>query len=173
MAESGEIGSESPPGEDGSTPPSHSAQAAVTDVNPSCVFCKICSKKAPAEVVYEDSEYVCFVDRKPASTHHYLVVPRTHIEDSRELTSSHTAMVERMAAIGQQVLEERGGRVEEARLGFHWPPFVFVKHLHLHVVSPESGMGWLNRTVIFRKESYFFTSPTYLINYLKSKKSKK
>ena len=137
--------------------------------DPNCIFCKICSKEAPAEIVYEDPDYVCFVDRKPASTHHYLVTPRRHIQDSRSLTASHIPMVERMAEIGRQMLEERGESVDKARFGFHWPPFVLVKHLHLHVISPESGMGWLNRTVIFRKDSYFFNSPNSMINYIKSK----
>lgn len=137
--------------------------------NPNCIFCKIAGKESPAEMVYEDSDYVCFVDRKPCSTHHYLVVPRQHISDSRVLTSSHTPMVERMAEIGRQVLEDRGGNFQEARLGFHWPPFIFVKHLHLHVVSPVSSMSWINRNVVFRKDSYVFSSPAYMVNYLKTK----
>lgn len=137
--------------------------------NPNCIFCKICCKESPAEVVYEDSDYVCFVDRKPCSTHHYLVVPRQHIQGPGVLTSSHTPIVERMTEIGKQVLEERGGNADEARLGFHWPPFVLVKHLHLHVISPESSMGWINRNIVFRKDSYVFSSPTYMVNYLKTK----
>ena len=153
-----------------STNPSLSAEISTSQLtNPNCIFCKIARKESPAEVVYEDSDYVCFVDRKPCSTHHYLVVPRQHIQDPRVLTSSHTPMVERMAEIGKQVLEERGGRLEEVRLGFHWPPFIFVKHLHLHVISPESAMGWINRNIVFRKDSYVFSSPAYMVNYLKKK----
>ena len=139
------------------------------DNNPNCIFCKICCKEAQAEVVYEDSDYVCFVDRKPVSKHHYLVVPRQHIQDSRALNSSHTPLVERMTEIGYKVLGERGGNVEDARLGFHWPPFIFVRHLHLHVISPEGDMGWVNRNIVFRKDSYVFSSPAYLLNYLKTK----
>ena len=147
--------------EDGSTPSS----------TLNCIFCKICSKESKAEILYEDSDYVCFVDRKPASTHHYLVVPRQHIRDPRELNSSHIPLVERMMEIGKQVLGEREGNSEEARIGFHWPPLILVKHLHLHVISPESEMGWLNRNVIFRKDSYFFISPPYMVDYLKKKNS--
>lgn len=137
--------------------------------DPNCVFCKICSKDAQAEIVYEDSDYVCIVDRRPASTHHYLVVPCQHIRDSRVLNASHIPLVKRMTEIGRQVLEQQGGKFEESRFGFHWPPFVLVKHLHLHVISPESEMGWLNKNVVFRKDSYFFSSPTYMISYLESK----
>ena len=137
--------------------------------NPNCIFCKICCKESTAEVVYEDSDYVCFVDRKPCSTHHYLVVPRQHIEGPGMLSSSHIPMVERMAEIGKQVLEERGGNADQARMGFHWPPFILVKHLHLHVISPESAMGWVSRNIVFRKDSYVFSSPEYMVKYLKTK----
>lgn len=152
-----------------SSPDPTSPAVSDNSTNPNCIFCKICCKQAPAKVVYEDSDYVCFVDRKPASTHHYLVVPRRHIPDARVLTSDHIPMVQRMTEIGQQVLEERGGKMEEARLGFHWPPVLLVKHLHLHVISPERQMGWLNRVLVFRKDSYVFSSPDYMINYLQTK----
>ena len=138
---------------------------------PNCIFCKICSKEAPGEIKYEDSDYVCFEDRKPVSTCHYLVVPRQHIRDPRTLTSKDIPMVERMVEIGKQVLEEHGSNVEEARMGFHWPPFIFVKHLHLHIISPASGMSWLNRNIVFRSDSLVFSTPSYMLNYLKTKTS--
>lgn len=136
-----------------------------------CIFCKICSKEARAEILYEDSDFVCFVDRKPVSTHHYLVVPRQHLVGAGQLTSTHVSLVQKMADIGKQVLAEHGGKADEARLGFHWPPFIMVKHLHMHIISPVSEMSWLNRTVVFRKDSYVFSSPDYLINYIKAKPS--
>lgn len=136
-----------------------------------CIFCKICSKKERAEILYEDSDFVCFVDRKPASTHHYLVVPRQHIVGAGQLTSAHESLVQRMTDIGKQVLVERGGNIEGARLGIHWPPLVMVKHLHMHIISPESQMSWLNRVLVFRKDSYFFSSPDGLISYIKAKPS--
>ncbi len=154
-------------GEIDATPGSGSNAEASVTVTPNCVFCSICSKESKAEILYEDTDYVCFVDRKPASKHHYLVVPRKHIPDPRSLTSDHVSLVERMAEIGRQVLEKQGGSFEMARLGFHWPPFIFVKHLHLHIISPESEMNWLNRNIIFRKDSYFFSSPDYMLNYIK------
>lgn len=150
--------------------PSLSTEIGPKDyTDPNCIFCKICCKESPAEIVYEDSDYVCFVDRKPCSTHHYLVVPRQHIQGPGVLCSSHTPMVEHMADIGKQVLQERGGTPEEARIGFHWPPFLLVKHLHLHVISPENSMGWINRNIVFRKDSFVFSSPTYMVDYLKKK----
>ena len=77
-------------------------------------------------------------------------------------------MVERMAEIGKQVLVDQGGSVEEARMGFHWPPFILVKHLHLHVVSPESSMGWFSRNILFRVDSFGFVSHRWMIDHLRT-----
>lgn len=148
--------SNSPPG--GPSPPSQ---------DPNCVFCRVSTKDAPAEIVYEDSEFVVFVDRKPVSTHHYLVIPRKHITDARSLTGDHVGLVEKMSELGKQVLTERGGNMAETRMGFHWPPFIFVKHLHLHVIAPEMSMSWLNRNLVFRKDSFAFSSNIWLIEHLK------
>lgn len=51
-----------------------------------CVFCEICAKRQPAEIVYEDEEVMVFKDIKPATKHHYLSIPKKHIQDSRVLT---------------------------------------------------------------------------------------
>ena len=52
------------------------AQAATRS---GCVFCRIVAKDQQASIVYEDADYMCFRDRRPSATHHYLLVPRDHI----------------------------------------------------------------------------------------------
>lgn len=44
-----------------------------------CVFCRIATKDEEADIVYEDESYVCFRDRSPVATHHYLLIPRQHV----------------------------------------------------------------------------------------------
>lgn len=146
-----------------STTSTQSAQPPV----PNCTFCRIIAKQLPSEIVYEDPEYVCFVDRSPASTHHYLIVPRQHIRDARALSVEQLPVIEKMAELGKQVLTEKGGSVEDVRMGFHWPPFLMVRHLHMHVISPASRMGWLHRNIVFRTDSLVFTSPTATLDYLR------
>lgn len=65
--------------------------------------------------------------------------------------------VERMVSIGKEVLAQQGGLSDSARLGFHWPPFHTISHLHLHVISPEEEMGFIARG-IFKKDSFWFVS---------------
>jgi histidine triad (HIT) family protein len=45
-----------------------------------CVFCKIVSGESPSHVVYEDQDYIAFLDRFPISKGHTLVCPKKHGE---------------------------------------------------------------------------------------------
>jgi histidine triad (HIT) family protein len=44
-----------------------------------CLFCKIASKEIPANIVYEDANFVAFLDIHPISPGHVLVIPKKHI----------------------------------------------------------------------------------------------
>jgi histidine triad (HIT) family protein len=43
-----------------------------------CIFCKIVNKEVPAEIVYEDSDFMAFLDINPLSPGHTLVIPKQH-----------------------------------------------------------------------------------------------
>ncbi|XP_046995811.1 adenosine 5'-monophosphoramidase HINT3-like isoform X2 [Schistocerca americana] len=73
--------------------------------------------------------------------------------------------VEDMVRIGKEVLEERGGDLSDLRLGFHFPPFYSVGHLHLHVISPASDMSFVS-LLMFRNNSWRFVSPEYVKSHL-------
>ena len=62
-----------------------------------------------------------------------------------------------MVSIANRVLEEQGGFSDTARLGFHWPPFTSIKHLHLHIIAPQQEMGFIARG-IFKTDSFWFVS---------------
>ena len=44
-----------------------------------CVFCKIVSKEIPAHIVYEDDDFMAFLDIHPHSMGHVQVIPKKHI----------------------------------------------------------------------------------------------
>ena len=43
-----------------------------------CVFCKIVNKKIPANIVYEDQDFLAFLDIRPHSPGHTQVIPKKH-----------------------------------------------------------------------------------------------
>jgi histidine triad (HIT) family protein len=43
-----------------------------------CIFCKIVNKEIPANIVYEDNDFLAFLDINPISPGHSLVIPKKH-----------------------------------------------------------------------------------------------
>ncbi len=43
-----------------------------------CIFCKIVRGEVPAEKVYEDNNFLAFLDIRPLSPGHTLVIPKKH-----------------------------------------------------------------------------------------------
>lgn len=43
-----------------------------------CIFCKIAKKEIPAHIVYEDDNFIAFLDINPQSPGHCQVIPKEH-----------------------------------------------------------------------------------------------
>ena len=100
-------------------------------------------------------------------TQQYFHIPLLFHYHSRSLTTEHLPLLARMVEVAKTVLKEGRGNPDDVRMGFHLPPFLRVSHLHMHIISPASRMSWLNRNIVFRKDSFAFVSPTGAISYLK------
>ncbi len=136
-----------------------------------CIFCDIVRGKTDGDqVVYSDEEYMCIVDIKPHATHHYLVIPKAHHGNVKYLNSSHRSVVERLGVIGKQVLRDKNCNLNDSRLGFHWPPFHSIEHLHMHVLCPVSTMNFVSRRMIFR-HNYPLVTLEWALEYLQNKQS--
>lgn len=53
------------------------------------------------------------------------------------------------------------------RMGFHWPPFYTIGHLHLHAISPVSSMSTFNRLVAFNPSFSYVFVDVWTIFYLR------
>ncbi|MBN3305746.1 HINT3 protein, partial [Amia calva] len=115
-----------------------------------------------------DGDLACFKDIKPGAPQHYLVVPVKHVGNCRSLTKDHVPLVEKMVEVGKSVLQKNNiTDLSDVRLGFHWPPFSSVNHLHLHVLAPASEMGFMSK-IFYRIDSYWFVTAEQLIQRLNS-----
>ncbi|OGI95568.1 hypothetical protein A2917_03385 [Candidatus Nomurabacteria bacterium RIFCSPLOWO2_01_FULL_42_17] len=43
-----------------------------------CIFCKIVKKEIPAEIVYEDENFLAFLDIHPKAAGHTQIIPKQH-----------------------------------------------------------------------------------------------
>ncbi|CAJ1078053.1 histidine triad nucleotide-binding protein 3-like [Xyrichtys novacula] len=134
-----------------------------------CPFCEIVNAKADTEVLLSDDELLCFRDIQPGATHHYLVIPRTHIDYCKALRTDDIPLVERMVQMGQEALEKnKASCLDDVRMGFHMPPFSSVPHLHLHVLAPASKMT-LKSQLRYGPQSHWFITVDKVLAQLKTR----
>ena len=50
----------------------------MNKIDPTCIFCKIVAKEIPAHIVYEDENFLAFLDIRPISPGHTLIIPKDH-----------------------------------------------------------------------------------------------
>jgi histidine triad (HIT) family protein len=49
-----------------------------------CIFCKIINKKLPCYQIYEDDNFLAFLDIEPISKGHTLIIPKKHYNTFEE-----------------------------------------------------------------------------------------
>ena len=107
----------------------------------SCVFCAVVAGDAPAVRVYEDEGYLAFLDIRPFSRGHTLVVPKRH---SVDLTDTDADTLAGMIAVGARIgLAARASGLHadgnNIAINDGKAAFQTVFHIHLHVVPRKSG----------------------------------
>jgi histidine triad (HIT) family protein len=95
-----------------------------------CAFCRIVGGKVPAYRVWEDGDFLAFLDTRPINPGHLLLVPRKHVDYVFDLPSTlyHGlfSAAKKLAPVLKVLTEAE--RVGVALEGFGVP------HVHLHLV---------------------------------------
>lgn len=108
-----------------------------------CIFCKIIAREVPANIVYEDQSYLAFLDIRPLSPGHTLVIPKQHIRwvwDSEHI-GDYFSIVQKIAHAQQKVF---GTAVHSKIVGEE------VEHAHVWVYpDPEKAKGDKNDFAAF------------------------
>jgi histidine triad (HIT) family protein len=110
-----------------------------------CIFCKIAAGEAPADIVHEEKEYVAFRDILPQAPIHILVIPRTHITSSADLTEGQEELAGRLMIIAKSLAEKEGIEDRGYRLVVNCGSEggQQVPHLHLHLIGGRKLSGSL------------------------------
>jgi histidine triad (HIT) family protein len=110
----------------------------------SCVFCDILAGNAPASVVFEDERTVTFLDHRPVTPGHMLVVPRAHAEYLADLDPEDGAQLFRVGMRAAAAL--RASSLPCEGVNFHLADGEVagqeVFHVHLHVIARFAGDGF-------------------------------
>jgi histidine triad (HIT) family protein len=107
-----------------------------------CVFCKIAAGKIPSHTIHDDREVFAFLDIRPLTKGHALVVPKRHyvrIEDmpaneaATMMWTVHSLLPKLRAAVGAPSTTIAINNGKEAGQE--------VPHVHIHLVPRSDGDG--------------------------------
>lgn len=109
----------------------------------SCIFCRIAAGTIPCSKVYEDDDFIAFLDIRPVNRGHVLLIPKTHAE---RLTGLDDAILARELPLAKKiaaaVLAATG--LTDFNLfntnGAASGQEVFHHHLHIIPRAPGDGM---------------------------------
>jgi diadenosine tetraphosphate (Ap4A) HIT family hydrolase len=105
-----------------------------------CIFCKIIQKQAPSSIIYEDASVMAFLDIRPTSEGHTLVISKDHYEDIFDIPSELLGKVHQivktvanaakqgMNADGICVIQQNGKAANQE-----------IFHLHVHIIPRYNG----------------------------------
>jgi histidine triad (HIT) family protein len=105
-----------------------------------CIFCGIAAGAEPAEIVHEDDTTVAFMDIRPITPGHTLVIPRRHAADVWELPDDDAGPLMRavstVAHMIRDTLAPDGLNLFQAN---GTAAFQTVFHFHMHVLPRTHG----------------------------------
>lgn len=106
-------------------------------MNEGCVFCRIVAGEIPADVVYQDEDFLAFRDIMPQAPKHVLIIPKTHIASVAELADAQQELAGRLIIIAKNLAEKEGIDRKGYRLAINCGPEggQVVPHLHLHLLG--------------------------------------
>jgi histidine triad (HIT) family protein len=113
-----------------------------------CVFCRIIARKLPASIVYENENYIAFMDRSPFNEGHTLVCPKKHGETVWDMSEPEIgglfalaariskAVMKATASDGFRFVQNNGEAANQ-----------MVAHVHVHMIPVRlSDKGqWMDR----------------------------
>ncbi len=112
-----------------------------------CIFCKIIAGQIPASFVYQDDDFVAFLDIRPVNPGHVLLVPRAHAARLIDLPSPILARELPIAArIARGILKITGLRDFNLLNANGAASGQEVFHHHLHIIPRREGDG-MNLTI--------------------------
>src|SRR5690606_9401628 len=120
-----------------------------------CVFCAIAKKEIPANIVYEDDDFVAFLDIHPIRPGHVLIVAREHHAYFDDLPPELAA---RFIQLGQRFAKAMKGIHGVGRVSFLCTG-TDIAHVHAHLVPLFAATDITSTAYIEQKELSFAPAP--------------
>ena len=100
-----------------------------------CIFCEIVQGKKEGYFIYEDENYVAFLDKYPIDTGHSLVMPREHFEKITDMTAEKVGeLFSKIPKIANAVIEATKADAFSMAQNNGKAAKQIVPHVHIHII---------------------------------------
>ena len=117
-----------------------------------CIFCKIAKGEIPCIKVYEDNDYIGFLDIKPLTKGHTLIIPKKHFRWVYDV-GDQGGYWKAAQTVAQRLVQKK---MAEYVMFVTWGEEVH--HSHIHVIPRYEGDGhtkfleWKNAKELSKEE---------------------
>lgn len=107
------------------------------------IFEKIARREIPADIVYENEEFLAFRDVNPQAPVHVLLVPKRVIPRMAEATTNDALLLGQMLVATREIAQKLGVLESGYRLVINNGPDAgeSVPHLHIHLLG-QRPLAW-------------------------------
>ena len=117
-------------------------------VKENCIFCKIIKGEIPCDKVFENKNFLVFLDIKPVNHGHLLIIPKKHVVWMQEADDKTIADIFKLTKKMMLTLKKslKCDYVQESVVGNEVP------HFHIHLIPRYYGDNFRNFPTIKYKE---------------------
>ena len=105
-----------------------------------CIFCKIVSGEIPKDFIYKDENFLAFLDIKPVSDGHLIIIPKKHVVWMQEVDDETISGIFKLTK--KLMLALKKGLpcdyIQESVVGNEVP------HFHIHLIPRHHGDNFRN-----------------------------
>ena len=111
-------------------------------VNEDCVFCKIVSGEIKTKIVYDDNNFIGFLDINPRAEGHTVIIPKKHFRNLLDMpTSFGNEMLDAVKEVGLNLIKQGKGEGFNLIVNNEPASGQAVFHTHLHIIPRKKDDG--------------------------------
>jgi histidine triad (HIT) family protein len=116
-----------------------------------CIFCSIINRNTISHIVYEDDDYIAFLDKYPISIGHTLVLPKKHFGRVGDLSQKQfCALYSRVYALNHHITSKLGATASHISINDGAAANQLIPHVHVHIIprNENDSAGFIARKLL-------------------------
>ena len=114
--------------------------------NKDCIFCKIANKEIQKELIYEDENFIAFLDISPRAEGHTLIIPKKHYKTLLDMPNTlGNELQEAIKKISLDLTKQGKAQGFNILTNVNEVAGQVVHHLHVHIIprKKDDGIGYI------------------------------